>query len=243
MLIFQQRRISIILLALYWPVLIFFAHMPVPDSVRGAHVSDKSLHFQAYLVLAFLVWFSIKPHEKVNWRKFPVWLVLLGLTAYGGIDEVIQGHIGRSCDMMDLVTNILGITACLFLLTYISFLPAAMLICGFVILGIANVSKSDLSELFPLAYGVFHFFAYSIFTTIWILNIDLLFTKKLEKAKWFAIATGMPICFLLIVRLFSSLLGNSANLENFVIPVIAIILVTAARYLQTKSLIRSTKLN
>ncbi|MBN2588955.1 MAG: VanZ family protein [Sedimentisphaerales bacterium] len=226
-----QRKLALLTLALYWPALIVFAHIPVPASVRGANVSDKSLHFQAYLVLAFLVWFSIKPQEKVNWRKLPVWLIFFCLTAYGAIDEVIQGQIGRSCDAMDLATNFVSILFSLLLLTFLSFLPAALLISGIVIFGISNVAKTDLTELFPLAYGVFYFFAYSIFTSFWILNMDLIFTKKPEKLKWLIIAVGMPICFLLMVRFSSFLLGRVSNLEYFIIPITAIITIAAARYL------------
>jgi hypothetical protein len=98
--------------------------------VQSAEVSDKDLHFQAYLVLTFLVRFSVKPREKVNWRKPHPWLILFGLSVYSAINEVTQGFIGRSCDAMDLVTNVIGILFSLFLLSFLSFLPAA-LYCNF----------------------------------------------------------------------------------------------------------------
>ena len=228
--IISQRKLALTTLAFYWPALIVFAHISVPDSVRDADVSDKSLHFQAYLVLTFLIWFSIKPQEKVNWRKLPAWLIFFSLTAYGAIDEVIQGHIGRSCDAMDLVTNITGILCGLVLLTFVSFLTAALIISGIVIFGISNVAKTDLTDLFPLAYIAFHFVAYSIFTSFWILNMNLIFHKKLKKAKWFILSVGIPVCFLIIVRISSFLLGGVTHLEDFIIPVIAIIIVTTILY-------------
>ncbi len=231
MILLPQRKISLITLAIYWPALIFFAHIPVPESVRNADVSDKSLHFQAYLVLTFLVWFSVKPHEKVNWRKFPVWLIFFGLTAYGAIDEVIQGFIGRSCDAKDLATNVLAIFCGLSLMTVMSFLPAALLISGIVIFGIANVARTDLSDLFPLAYGVFHFLSYAIFTAFWILNMDWIFLKKPGKLKWSIIAIGFPFCFLIIVTITSFLLGREINLEDFIVPISAIITISAAKNL------------
>ena len=179
-----QRKLALLTLALYWPALIVFAHIPVPESIRSAHVSDKCLHFLAYLVLTFLVWFSINPKEKVKWRKIHVWLIFLGLTAYGAIDEVIQGFIGRSCDAMDLTANVSGILFSLLLLTFLSFQQAALLISGIVIFGIANVAKTNLAETFPVAYGVFHFFAYTIFTVFWFLNmnrISLIFLPLLDR--------------------------------------------------------------
>ena len=226
-----QRKMALFTLAIYWPALLVFAHVPVPQSVRNAHVSDKCLHFLAYLVLTFLVWFSIKPRTKVNWRKIHVWLIFIGLTAYGGIDEIVQGYIGRSCDIMDLATNVTGILFGLLLLTFLSFLPAALLISGIVIFGIANVAKTNLAETFPLAYGVFYFFAYSIFTTFWIFNMDSIFSKKLAKLKWLITAAGFPICFLIIVRISSFLLGKVINTEDIIVPVAAILLITSVSLL------------
>jgi len=64
-----QQKIIIILLAFYWPILFILAHIPIPQYVRKAGVSDKSLHFLAYLILTFLLWFAIRPDEKVKWRS------------------------------------------------------------------------------------------------------------------------------------------------------------------------------
>lgn len=232
MALFLQRKISIITLALYWPALIVFAHVPVPASVRSAQVSDKCLHFLAYLVLAFLVWFSIEPKEKVKWRKIHVWLILLGLTAYGAIDEIIQSFVGRSCDAMDIAANVSGIFFSLLLLTFLSFLPAGFLVSGVVIFGIANVAKTNLAETFPVAYGIFHFFAYAIFTLFWLSNMNLLFPKKQGKFQWLIMAGGIPVCFLIIVRISSYLLGRGINSEDIIFPVAAIIIVAVAGYLK-----------
>ena len=230
MILYHQRKISLITLALYWPALIIFAHMPVPASVRAAHVSDKCLHFLAYLVLTFLVWFSIKPQKKVNWRKLPVWLIFFGLTAYGAIDEVVQSFIGRNCDVMDLVTNITGILFCLLLLTFLSFEQAALLVSGIVIFGIANVAKTNLAESFPLAFGLFHFFAYSILTSFWILNIYMIFSKNHKKLQRFIISIGIPLCFLVIVKVSSFFLGKEINSGDFIVPMVAIITIAAVSH-------------
>ena len=232
MALFQQRRVSIISLVLYWPMLLVFAHIPIPESVRSANVSDKSLHFLAYLVLTFLLWFSIKPQEKVNWRKIPVWFVLFGLILYGVADEIVQSHIGRSCDPMDVVANFSGIFFCLLLLTFLTFLPAALLIAGIVIFGMANVSRTNLAEIFPVAYGVFDLLAYTIFTVFWLLNMNLFFQKKPAKLQRLILAVSMPVSFLLIVRIFSIMLGRETSAEDIIIPAVTIFVVTAADYVR-----------
>ena len=182
--VITQKKISILALLLYWPALLIFAHVPVPESVRSAQVSDKALHFLAYLVLTFLLWFSIRPNVKVSWRKATVWLLLFFITGYGAADEVIQSFVGRSCDAMDVVANLSGILFCLFLLTFLSFIPAALIVSGIVIFGMANIAKTDLAEVLPALYAIFSLFAYGIFTVFWLLNMDLLFKKNLAKLQW-----------------------------------------------------------
>jgi VanZ family protein len=235
MTIFEQRKIIIISLAIYWASLIFFAHIPIPESVRSANVSDKSLHFLAYLVLTFLLWFSIKPQQKVNWGKFPVWIILVGLTIYGSIDEIIQSFVGRTCDVFDISANLSGIIFGLLLLTFLTFRPAALFISGIVIFAIANIAKANLAEKFPISYGVFHFFAYGIFTIFWLLNLDLIFRSTLSKLLHLVLAGGIPIIFLLFVRIVSLFLGKDIGSEDIIVPIAAILIVTGANYLRTFS--------
>jgi hypothetical protein len=131
---------------------------------------------------------------------------------------------------MDIAANVTGIFFCLLLLTFLSFIPAAFLTSGIVIFGIANVAKSNLAETFPVAHGVFHFFAYSVFTAFWISNINLFFHKKLGKLLWLIIAGGIPICFVILVRISSSMLGREISFKDFIFPVAAIIIVVTVSY-------------
>jgi VanZ family protein len=235
------RKFAIISLALYWPVLVVLAHISVPDSVRRAEVSDKCLHFLAYLVLAFLLWFAVKPDAKVNWRKISVWLIFFGLMLYGSIDEVVQSYVGRTCDAKDIAANFTGVLFALVLLTFVSFRPAALIISGTVIFAVANIAKTNLVEKFPISYGIFHFFAYIIFTSFWLMNMNLLFSNKLNATKRLILAAGVPICFLIIVKFFSSLLGRRINMEDIIVPFAAVITVVIAGYLKVflPKLIRS----
>ncbi|MBN1973076.1 MAG: VanZ family protein [Sedimentisphaerales bacterium] len=222
MALFRRRTISIISLALYWPALLVFAHIPVPESVRKANVSDKSLHFLAYLVLAFLLWFSVKPDEKVNWRKKTVWLILIALTIYGVVDEVVQSFIGRTCDAMDVASNFAGALLSLLLLTFISFNPGALIVAGIVIFAVANISKANLAEMFPLVYGIFNFFTYVIFTVFWILNMNRFFMKKRASFQWLIFAMGVPLFFLLIVKISSLFLGREIEAQDIIVSADAI---------------------
>lgn len=68
-------------------------HMP------PAPGSDKLHHFLAFGALAFPMAFA-RP------RAF-IWIVL-GASAYGGMIEIIQPHIGRHGDLMDALANTAG---------------------------------------------------------------------------------------------------------------------------------------
>ena len=85
-----QRKITVLVLALYWPALFISAHIPIPRVVREANVSDKGLHFLAYLVLTFLLWFAVLGNQKVNWRKAAAWWMLLFIIGYGVVDETTR---------------------------------------------------------------------------------------------------------------------------------------------------------
>ena len=230
MALFSQRKISVISLLLYWPMLLVFAHVPIPESVQKADVSDKCLHFLAYLVLTFLLWFSIKPGEKVRWNKFTPWLLLFFITGYGAADEIVQSFVGRNCDVMDAVTNFSGALFGLILLTFLRFMPAALVIAAMVIFGMANVSKTNLADIFPIIDGIFSFFSFAIFTILWLLNMNLFFPNKLSGIKRVLITAGMPLCLLILVRFSSFLLGRDIEAEDVILPIAAVLIVTGASY-------------
>jgi VanZ family protein len=225
--IITVRKFAILSLALYWPALVVLAHIPIPESVRRAHVSDKCLHFLAYLVLAFLLWFSVRPDAKVNWRKISVWLIFFGLMLYGSVDEVVQSYVGRTCDIKDVAANFTGVLFALVLLTFIRFRPAALITAGVVIFAVSNIAKANMAQMFPAAYGVFHFFAYAIFTVFWLLNMNLFLAKKNAKLRWLILAAGVPMIFLFTVKLLSAFLGRGIEVEDIIVPLAAILSVTA----------------
>jgi len=164
----RRQKVTIISLVFYWPTFFILAHIPIPGLVRKAGVSDKSLHFLAYLVLVFLLWFAISGDKKVNWRRAGVWWVFFVATGYGIVDELLQGCVGRSCDVRDMVANLAGTLAGLILFSVFTFWPAALLVTGAVIFGITNIARENLAELIPVTFAMFHLFAYAIFSMLWV---------------------------------------------------------------------------
>ncbi|MFC1677034.1 VanZ family protein [Planctomycetota bacterium] len=217
-----RQKLTLTTLALYWPVLFILAHIPIPRLLRQAHVSDKNLHFMAYLILIFLAWFSIRPDKKVNWRKAAVWWVLAVMVGYGILDELLQGYVGRSCDLRDLLADIEGIMAGLLLFTLLTFWPALLMVTGIAIFLLTNLAKVNPADLLPVATPVFYFFAYAFLTIVWIQCKQL----TVDKLKDFVTTLALPSAFLLVVKGFTIILNRNFALYEMTISAAGILVVT-----------------
>ena len=210
-------------LIIYWPSLFILAHIPIPQLVRKAHVSDKSLHFIAYLVLVFLFWFVFNPDRKVNWRRAAAWWVLLVIAGYGVVDELLQGCMaGRSCDVRDYVANLGGIVTGLILCSLLNFWLAFLSVSGITIFTLTNVARANLTDLVPITNAMFHFFAYGFFTVVWVRCIYLYLPPKAPGIRWLITALALPIGFLLGVKTFSLILGKAIILQDVIVSVAGI---------------------
>jgi VanZ family protein len=215
----HRRKLAIIVLAIYWPTLFILAHIPIPGKVREAGVSDKVLHFLAYLVLVFLFWITLNPHRKVRWRKAVSWAVVLIMVVYGIIDELLQGYVGRSCDRMDFVADLAGVFAGLILLTFFTVWPAALIICGAIIFGMTNVARVKLADYVPVANAIFHLFSYAVFTVLWIHCMRRFDSLKPAKRRWLATALALPTALLLVAKGYSMSLGKEFPVQDIILSV------------------------
>lgn len=227
----RRQMLTIISLLIYWPVVFILAHIPIPQLVYKAQVSDKGLHFLAYLVLVFLLWFAISPDKKVNWRKTAVWWVLFVVVWYGVADEVLQGYVGRSCDFMDFLGDLAGTLAGLILFSFFTFWPVLLVVTGTAIFTLTNLIRANLAELVPITNAMFHLFAYGFFTMLWIQYIHLFLPMKAPKSKWMIAALTLPVCFLLTVKLFSVIFGKDFGVQDAIVATAGITAVVATIYL------------
>ena len=227
----RRQKLTVTSLLVYWPGVFILAHIPIPQLVYKAQVSDKSLHFLAYLVLVFLLWFAISPNKKVNWRKTAVWWVLFVVAWYGVVDEVLQGYVGRNCDVTDFLADLAGTLAGLILFSFFTFWPVLLVIMGTNIFALTNLIRANLADLVPITNAMFHFFGYGFFTMLWLQYIHLFLPMKAPKPKWMIAALVLPIGFLLTVKLFSVILGKNFGVRDAIIAVAGITVVVATIYL------------
>ncbi|OHB63452.1 MAG: hypothetical protein A2168_03840 [Planctomycetes bacterium RBG_13_50_24] len=232
MIVSRRQKLIIILLLTYWPALFVLAHIPIPQLVRKADVSDKNLHFIAYLILVFLLWFAFSPDRKVSGRRVAVWLVFAAGICYGVLDELLQGVVaGRSCDVMDFVADLTGVITGLIIFTFFTFWPALLIVTGITVFALTNLARVSLADLLPAANVAFHLSAYAFFAALWIQNINLFSSIRAPKIKWLIVASVLPLCFLAAVKFFSVAAGRDFRWQDVVIAAAGILAVVVATYL------------
>jgi len=228
----QRQKLIIIPLLIYWPLIFVLAHVPVPQLVREAGVSDKIIHFIAYLSLVFLLWFAISPDRKVSWRRAAVWWVLLVTVWYGVVDEVLQSFVaGRSCDVRDFFADLAGVTTGLILFALFTFWPAFLAVTGITIFALSNLTRVNLADLLPVTNMAFHLFAYPFFAVLWIQNMHLFLPLKASKLKWLIAASALPMGLLVAVELYSVISGRDFRLQDLIIAAVGIAAVVITIYL------------
>jgi VanZ family protein len=226
----RRQKITLALLTVYWAALLISTHIPIPKIVYQAHVSDKWLHFLAYMNLVFLLWFSFRPNDKVDWRSRLVWLLLMVVCAYGGLDELTQPYFGRTCDLYDFLANVAAIITSFFIVTFLAFWQALPAILAVTIFGLTNLAKADLSKLVPISNDAFHILAYAGFTLCWI-QFMRVYLPRIAGIWRLLLAVDIPVCLLLVVKTASLLSGRHFAATDLLFAILGICIAVTISYL------------
>ena len=198
-------------------------HIPVPQLVRSAGVSDKTLHVIAYLGLVFLWWTTISPHQKVNWKKAKVWATLALMVWYGVMDEWLQHYVGRGPSVYDFYADLAGTIGGLVILTVLSFWPALLTISAILIFMLTNITKVDLIGANIFTNTAFHFIAYAGFSLVWIQCMSYFMVFSANRSKWLVMALIVPLGLLAAVKASSLALGKEVWLIDCIPSFVAVI--------------------
>jgi len=220
----RRQILTITVLVLYWPAIFILSHIPIPQLVYKARVSDKTIHFLAYFILVFLVWFAISPNKKVDWRRAPAWLILIIVIWYGVLDEWLQAYVGRNADVMDFATNLAGVSAGLLMLSFLTFWPACLIVTSITIFSLTNLSKTNPAELVPLTNALFYLLGYALFTALWTRCIHYYLQIKPPQYKWILATLAMPVVLLLAVKISSMLLARHFGGQSIILSAAGILI-------------------
>lgn len=205
----RRQKTLIAALVLYWPTLFILTHIPIPDVVRRAHVSDKSLHFLSYMILTFLLWSALRPFEKVHWRRPAAWCLWLAALVYALADEYLQSFVaGRSPDPHDLLANAAGAFAGLAIPALVSFGPGSLIVTGTTIYTLAVFTRANLTRLLPVTSTALHLATYGLFTLLWIGYLGPSSPGKRSRRNWLLRASSVPMALLVVTKVSAIVSGK-----------------------------------
>lgn len=196
----RRHKSVLIVLGIYWPVIFWLTHIPVPDIARQSGLGDKTMHILAYFVLTFLVWFAVAPYERVRWSRKKAWIVPAVIVGYAALDEILQGRVGRSADILDFIADIFGIIFAMGLLSLLNFWSALLTVSAIFVFVISNMS--NLLMLYPQYHlnTAFHYTAYTAFALIWIQHAERHTALKPASTAWLMYAMLIPVGLLILIK-------------------------------------------
>lgn len=228
----RRQKFVVAALVLYWPAIFIATHIPtIPQWVGKIPLSDKILHFSAYFMLPFLLWYAFSPTKKVSWRRPAVWLILAVIVWYGAIDEWLQGYVGRSPDVLDFAANLCGAVTGFIILSIIEFWPAALTVGATGIL-IVSFFLSANQETIPIPHRIVLLTCgYGIYTAIWLRYIHYHMQIKNNLSLWWFPALLLPLVLLLGIEGFCMIAGHVFNAATFITSILTIFVCVLAGYL------------
>ena len=228
-----QQKITLAILVLYWPAIFILTHIIMPPSLlRQMQASDKSLHFLVYFILIILLWFSISPAEKVNFRKKKIWIILPLLVLYAGVDEWLQGfEASRTRDIMDFAANLEGLLGGLILICFFSFWPAVLVASAAAIVVFTSAVRIQFVGQLAFVRPLFLLTSFGFFTFTWNRFLSLFLSMQPGRLKWLFFSLSVPVAFMLAVKLFSRIAGRAFELLDIILSLTAIFAVALTTYL------------
>lgn len=224
----RRHKYIIAGLSIYWPLLFIATHIPIHDLGRRTGMSDKTMHWLAYLGLVFFIWLAVSPYEKVNWKKAKVWVILAVIVWYGAVDEWLQSYVGRGAEVGDFLADMCGVMLGLAILSFFSFWPAALVVTAIFTFTVSNMARLESVLGQPYLDIGFQFVSYSVFTLIWIQYLD----RKLPAMKWISSCLVLPLILLSVVKLSAPFFGEQILLWDCLTAIAGILLsVVVSRFI------------
>ncbi|QDV90949.1 hypothetical protein RAS2_20340 [Phycisphaerae bacterium RAS2] len=103
----QSRRMRTAVFGCLFVGAFVTSHMPPPPVPSRPPINDKVMHFSGFVLLGMVsIWRGLTVGRRYPMKSALAWLV--GLMAYGAVDEWTQPIMGRSCELYDWVADVFG---------------------------------------------------------------------------------------------------------------------------------------
>ena len=230
----KEQTFFTFILIFYWLGIFVTTHIPIPGWAGEMGVSDKTMHFVAYMTLALLLWFSTSFEKKADWKKLRPWLLSAIVLLYGLVDELLQHFTRRSVDPRDFAANALGIAIAMAIVTVIPACHAAMILITVCPFFLPALVKSQLIPQGSILEVGAYLAGFACITIAWIEYLSLVVGLNFRQFKYlpvfFAPPAGTVIILIIYAKLTDKPFGTTAFLSIFV----SIILTLFIRLLTAK---------
>ena len=225
----KERKFFTAVLTFYWLAILFATHIPVPFWVRKMGVSDKTMHFSAYLVLTILLWLSSSFGIKANWRKLRPWLLLLIILFYGIADEVTQHFIaGRSTDPLDLISDMLGAGTAMLAVTFTSGYNTAMILVVISPIFLPAIVRSQLVKEGTILEEVVYVSGFVLITIVWTMYLTFIRKMNLRQAKHLPLFFLCPAISVVILKFYAIFTNKPFEITDIAVILASIVLTLVA---------------
>jgi len=226
----NEKKFFTAALIFYWLGLIIATHIPVPYWVRHLGVSDKTMHFAAYLILTMLLWLALFFDVRANWKTFRPWLVLLSILLHGIADELTQHYIaGRSTDIIDLYADMLGAAAALLIVTFISGYHATMALAAITPVFLPAIVKSKTIKQDSIGEILIYVLIFALITGTWIYYLSSILKIDFRKFKYLLVYIAGPVSVLAAVKIYAAITGKPFGYTPFLWALASIMLILLGR--------------
>jgi hypothetical protein len=187
-------------------------------------VSDKTMHFVAYMTLALLSWFSISFEKKADWKKLRPWLLSAIILFYGFVDELSQHFTRRSVDPRDFAANALGIVIAMAMVTIIPACHATMILVTVCPFFLPALVKSQLIPQGSILEVGAYLAGFACVTVAWIKYLSSIVGLNFKRLRYLPIFFAPPAGTVIILIIYAKLSDKPFDTTAFLSAFISIML-------------------
>jgi len=221
----KEKKFFTIILVFYWLSIFIATHIPVPGWTGKMGVSDKTMHFTAYMTLAILLWLSSSFGQKACWRGLKSRLLLSIVSLYAVMDEALQHFTRRSFDLSDMASNFGGIAAAFLLVTLLQSTHVTMILVSVSMLFLPAFVRSRLITQNSIFEAAAYMAGFAIVTIAWIKYLSLVYKLNFKKLKNIPIFFAGPAAIAAIVKIYAALTDKPFGITAFLSVFASIILI------------------